>query len=155
MENFQLPVSWIIYVYYECIKNPHFTYTGKDLQKIRSFFLSFPYNEGTVSGEAGVSTIKCSSKLAVILNKIFWDKEVPEDELDQLLQTLTNIFEIMIDKVYPKGPNTSEAEYYIKFFGSFVTQFIQNYTKDSNSNHKNKKKLKEYFVKWTKNVGEV
>jgi hypothetical protein len=148
LENIMCPEQFVLGVYYEFIRNKHVAYSSADNGKIKAFFFKISLANESDSIDKG----SCAM-LSKILTTIIFEKNLAEDELLVFLDLLDEIFELFLDKLHPKSLLYTEALIFRKFFGIFVTDFLQCFHKSTS--HPFRPLLKEKFTGMFKKVSEL
>ena len=149
LENIMCPEQFVLGVYYEFIRNKWVGYDAADNNKIKAFFFKISLaNESDSVDNKG----SCAM-LSKILTTIIFEKNLGEGELLVLLELLDEIFELFLDKLHPKSLLYTEALIFRKFFGIFVTDFLQCFHKSTS--HPFRRLLKEKFTGMFKKVSEL
>ena len=115
------------------VKNEHFVYSAKDNQILESFFFHLPMQ----SRDLNASTRRHSADLLCqTINSIVWRKNITDTELGDFVKFLDDIFTAILDRVHPKQKLSLISEFFIMFFGKFVSSFTNLFYKNTDTQKK-------------------
>ena len=136
LENFKVRLDSHLEIYADQIQNKHFQYNESDNSTLTDYFFELPQALQIGRQTKTSRARQLASHLAITVNTIIWKTNLSTEDLNKFFKLLSNIFEMMVDKIHPYSTPNQIGKFFVLFFDKFVATFVDSYNRSKKADQK-------------------